>query len=78
MSADLTAKDNAPCLNCERRRVGCHGSCEDYARADKLRREEKDRIRRAKADYGIYMAYISGSAAAKKSRDIKKKIQKRG
>ena len=21
---------NAPCLNCERRAVGCHSTCEDY------------------------------------------------
>lgn len=41
-----------PCLNCEKRIVGCHGSCEDYKvfRKDldaqnKRRREEKQKVR---------------------------------
>lgn len=71
-------KEKAPCYKCAKRFPGCHGSCDDYARADQLHQEEKEKIRQAKADYGIYMAYISGSAATKKSKAIKKRIQKRG
>jgi len=70
-------KDTAPCLNCERRCVGCHGSCEDYARADRLRQERKATIRKAKDAEAIYAAYAKNSASHKISEHIREQIRKR-
>lgn len=71
-------KEKAPCYKCAKRFPGCHGSCDDYARADRLHQEEKEKIRQAKAENNIYMSYVVKSPAAKKSKAIKKRIQKRG
>lgn len=36
------------CYKCERRKVGCHGTCEDYQAAVKENKERKDMIKRNK------------------------------
>ena len=49
----------APCKDCTRREVGCHGKCEDYGKWN----EEHARLKKKEADarkYGrISSAYIS-------------------
>lgn len=36
------------CKECEKRTVGCHISCEDYAKFKKLRAEEQETYRHAR------------------------------
>ena len=45
---------NVPCLNCDKRTMKCHCTCEDYKLYKKLHDEEKkiiDMKKRAYADY---------------------------
>jgi hypothetical protein len=39
-------KIKSPCLDCSRRTVGCHGSCEDY-KAYSLKNQEQNELKRA-------------------------------
>lgn len=45
----------APCMNCTDRQLGCHSSCEDYAKF----REYRDNINSARASLGFMGEYDS-------------------
>ena len=37
---------DSPCIGCEKRRVGCHADCKDYAQW----REDNEKIKKTRAD----------------------------
>lgn len=41
----MVSKEKFPCKNCDKRYVGCHGSCEEYKEAKKKNDKEREEIR---------------------------------
>ena len=41
----MAEKAKFPCKNCEKRYVGCHGSCNEYKEAKEKNDKEKEEIR---------------------------------
>ena len=59
---------NNTCLNCEKRRVGCHSECPDYLQASAAHTAEREAIRAEKLKQRGYVEYKF---------DIIKRMQKR-
>ena len=54
---------NTPCMNCEKRCLGCHSTCEDY----QAFRKERDRINDLKnAEKKKYCEYVEELERKKK------------
>lgn len=50
-----------PCVNCDKRTVGCHGSCEEYlAFSNKLAENKKKKIKQDYEEY-VWRTTISGA-----------------
>ena len=47
-----------PCLNCEKRHVGCHSSCEEYAEFKRNFSEQKEIERKQEERQNIVVNYI--------------------
>lgn len=60
----------SPCLNCERRQVGCHSTCEDYLQYKAAVAEAKEKINQQKNREAIIREFDITSA--------KKQIRKKG
>ena len=60
-------KANAPCLNCERRVVGCHSTCDAY----KAYKDEKLRRWNENGPQAIADAYFHGRASECANKQIK-------
>lgn len=50
---------DAPCKDCTRREVGCHGKCESYVEWQKEHVEQKRQEKRLKQCGQVAAAYIS-------------------
>ena len=46
------------CQGCEKRRVGCHGTCEDYAQRDAENKQRRKQIREESEYRGYCIAGI--------------------
>lgn len=44
---------NAPCKDCNKRYVGCHGRCEKFYTWKKLKYDWDEKVRQAKLERGI-------------------------
>lgn len=60
------------CLNCEKRRVGCHSSCEEYAEFKRHFSEQKEIKRKQKELQNIVVNYIFESREKQRRRNGKK------
>ena len=54
--------NSAPCLNCKKRQVGCHGKCEDYAAFVAKNEERKKLIFEEKEIQGVFAANVRAQA----------------
>ena len=61
-----------PCLNCEKRHVGCHSSCEEYAEFKRKFMEQKEIKRKQKELQNIVYNYVFESRDRQKRRNGKK------
>lgn len=62
-----------PCLNCPRRKIGCHSSCPDYGKYTKYLAKKKALIKKSRA----YDDYIRIKKYAKITNDLKESVRKR-
>ena len=60
------------CLNCEKRHVGCHSSCEEYAEFKRNSSEQKEIKRKQKEIQNIVYNYVFESRDRQKRRNGKK------
>lgn len=60
------------CLNCERRHVGCHSSCEEYAEFKRNFSEQKEIKRKQKERQNIVYDYVFESRDRQRRRNGKK------
>ena len=60
------------CLNCEKRHVGCHSSCEEYAEFKRNSSEQKEIKRKQKELQNIVYNYVCESRDRQKRRNGKK------
>lgn len=62
------SKDIFPCRNCADRAVGCHGVCEDYAKAveENKRRKEVDEVDKATRNPIIHEGSFTGDSGFRK------------
>ena len=60
------------CLNCEKRHVGCHSSCEKYAEFKKNFMEQKEINRKQKYHQNIVNDYVFDSRDRQRRRNGKK------
>ena len=60
------------CLNCEKRHVGCHSSCEEYAEFKKNFMEQKEVKRKQKERQNIVYEYVFESRDRQRRRNGKK------
>ena len=60
------------CLNCEKRHVGCHSSCEEYAEFKRNSSEQKEIKRKQKELQNIVYNYVFESRDRQKRRNGKK------
>ena len=60
------------CLNCEKRRVGCHSSCEEYAEFKRNFIEQKEIKRKQKERQNIVYDYVFESRDRQRRRNGKK------
>ena len=60
------------CLNCEKRHVGCHSSCEEYAEFKRNSLEQKEIKRKQKELQNIVYNYVFESRDRQKRRNGKK------
>ena len=61
-----------PCLNCEKRHVGCHSSCEEYAEFKRNFSEQKEIKRKQKELQNIVCGYVFESRDRQRRRNGKK------
>lgn len=61
-----------PCFNCEKRHVGCHFSCEEYAEFKRNFSEQKEIKRKQKERQNIVVNYIFESREKQRRRNGKK------
>ena len=61
-----------PCLNCEKRHVGCHSSCEEYAEFKRNFSEKKEISRKQKEHQNIVNDYVFDSRDRQRRRNGKK------
>ena len=64
--------ENMSCLNCERRHVGCHSSCEEYAEFKRNFMEQKEIKRKQKERQNIVYDYVFESRDRQRRRNGKK------
>ena len=64
--------EKMPCLNCEKRHVGCHSSCEEYAEFKRNSSEQKEIKRKQKELQNIVYNYVFESRDRQKRRNGKK------
>lgn len=55
------SKPQAPCMNCERRYVGCHAECEDYKEFRKLADKMSEEFRKKKNKHLDITMFQKGS-----------------
>lgn len=60
------------CLNCEKRHVGCHSLCKEYAEFKKNFSEQKEIKRKQKERQNIVYDYVFESRDRQKRRNGKK------
>lgn len=60
------------CFNCEKRHVGCHSSCEEYAEFKRNSSEQKEIKRKQKELQNIVYNYVFESRDRQKRRNGKK------
>ena len=60
------------CFNCEKRHVGCHSSCEEYAEFKRNSSEQKERKRKQKEHQNIVYDYVFESRDRQRRRNGKK------
>ena len=60
------------CLNCEKRHVGCHSSCEEYAEFKSNFLEQKEIKRKQKERQNIVYDYVFESRDRQRRRNGKK------
>ena len=60
------------CLNCEKRHVGCHSPCEEYAKYKKNSTEQKEISRKQKERQNIVYDYVFESRDRQRRRNGKK------
>ena len=60
------------CLNCEKRHVGCHSSCEEYSEFKRNFSEKKEISRKQKELQSIVSGYVFEARYRKKRRNGKK------
>ena len=51
-----------PCIDCQSRTIGCHGSCEQYISWNKKRQQEQEKIRQIKEFERTQDEYIAQAA----------------
>lgn len=56
------------CLNCKNRKLGCHSTCERYAKAAEKRRE----ISEMRMKNGEYYEYVKGRKPTRRRKDTEK------
>ena len=61
-----------PCFNCEKRHVGCHSSCEEYAEFKRNFSEKKEISRKQKELQSIVSGYVFESLDRQRRRNGKK------
>ena len=61
-----------PCLNCEKRHVGCHSSCEEYDEFKRNFSEKKEISRKQKENQNIVNDYVFDSRDRQRRRNGKK------
>ena len=66
-------KSKPPCLECNERKVGCHGTCEGYQAYHKALGEEKEQKRRSESgdkesDEVLVTAHIKAYERVRKKR----------
>lgn len=63
-----------PCFKCEReiKEVGCHGKCPDFIQFEKVHKEERENIRKAKEQYRSPRYIMTDREFANASRSYKK------
>ena len=61
-----------PCFNCEKRHVGCHSSCEEYAEFKRNFMEQKEIKRKQEERQNIVVNYIIDSRERQRRRNGKK------
>ena len=49
---------SSPCKDCPDRNIGCHSVCEKYLSWSKKHEEEKEVIRKAKAEELMYLSHV--------------------
>ena len=61
------------CKGCERRHVGCHGTCEDYLQEQEERKRRNDQLFKAKnLDRALTSREFIRMERAKKKKGVKK------
>ena len=60
------------CLNCEKRHVGCHSSCEEYAEFKRNSSEQKETKRKQKELQNIVSGYVFEARERQRRRNGKK------
>ena len=61
-----------PCLNCEKRHVGCHSSCEEYAEFKRKKKKKKEIKRKQEELQNIVCGYVFESREKQRRRNGKK------
>ena len=61
-----------PCFNCEKRHVGCHSSCEEYAEFKRNFSDQKEISRNQKELQNIVKGYVFESRERQRRRSGKK------
>lgn len=64
--------EKMPCFNCEKRHVGCHSSCEEYAEFKRNFSEQKEIERKQEERQNIVVNYIFESRERQRRRNGKK------